>query len=199
MIMKYFRSVFADNLQEDGYVTYALENRNEEMQFGGRDGYHKVVLISGIGEVIYNHKVYKIEGVVLLITQPGFHCTWNLFSTTCSSYVCTFNDDFIKKSDLSWTKECNNYFSLNPVFTVESEEEKFIRSIFCTMTDEQTGTYQFKEELAQNKIRVLTLLALKMTPVKCEMTASRWYNPSTVSLELVELRFPEVAQILHFN
>src|SRR5215471_19260976 len=152
--MKHLRSVFADNLGEDGFAAYAVENRNGKMQFGGRDEYHKVVLISGIGEIICNHKVYKIKGAALLVTQPGVHCTWTLFNSTCPSYVCTFDDDFIKKVDLSYAKKCDNYFSLNPVFALESEEEKFIRSIFCSMTEEQTETYQFKEELAQNKICV---------------------------------------------
>jgi hypothetical protein len=198
--MKHLRSVFANNLREDGFAVYTVEERKEKMQFGGRDGYHKIALIKGIGEIRYDSKIYKFNGAVLLITQPGIHCTWTIFHTTCPSYVCTFNDDFIKKSDLSWAKKCDNYFLLNPAFVLGLEEEKFIRLIFGRMTDEQTETYQFKEELVKNKICVMTLLALRMAPVKCEtMLASRSPDLSTVSLELVELRFPAVAQVLHLN
>jgi hypothetical protein len=46
--MKHLRSVFSDNLREDGYATYAVENQTGKMQFGGRDGYHKIALIKGI-------------------------------------------------------------------------------------------------------------------------------------------------------
>jgi hypothetical protein len=198
--MKLSRSHFADHLETEGFVAYAVENRKRTMQFGGRDAYHKIALISGIGEIKYDHQVYKISGSILLITKPGINCTWYLSGTRCPSYVCTFKDDFINKSCVGWSREWDEYFSVNPVLTLGSEEEKFVRSIFCRMIDEQTATYPFKDELMQNKICVLTHLAFRMAPVK-RLNALPW-SPllsSVVLLELVELRFPAAAQVLHLN
>lgn len=198
--MKQLGVNFADSLQENGFAAYAVESRDHSMQFCGRNRYRKIVLVSGEGEINYDGRVYGVKGAALLICQPGVHCTWTLAKTMQSSYVCAFNEDFNDDCDMHWKTKCDNYFSLHPVFALEAAEERFIRTIFCRLTDQQVGTYQFKLELAQNKICVMTHLALKMAPTKRQTKlALKSYSHGSVSLELVELRFPSVAQVLHLN
>jgi hypothetical protein len=101
---------------------------------------------------------------------------------------------------LSWSEYCENYFETAPVLHLSSEQETFVRAIFCRMTEEQSKSYVFKEELIQNQLCILKHMALRMTAAKESAPPTACMRPScAVSLELVELGFPLAAQALHFN
>ena len=193
-------SPIIDQLQTEGFTVCALENQNRTMQYRGRDGYRKVALISGIGEIKYQHHVYKVNGSALLVTKAGDSCTWSVSSTSRASYVCAFNDDFLNTSCLGSNQACDQYFLSNPIFNLNPEQEQFVRTIFCRMVDEQKSDYSFKTELIQNQLCVLTHMALRMTASrKLKYSSSDSMPTAAVFLELVELGFQPAGQALHFN
>ncbi len=187
------------HLQTDGFTAYTVRNHNETMQYGGHDGYHKIVLISGIGEIKYNHHVYKVKGSALLITRPGISCTWYLSGASHVTYVCAFKKNFLNINWITSSRNCDQHFSLHPV-TLNTEQEEFVRAIFCRMIDEQKTTYAFRQELLKNQLCVLTHTAFRMVASrKCVHSRLVTKPTAAVSLELVEFGFPLVGQVLHFN
>jgi len=189
-----------DHLQSDGFTVYTVENHKGIIQYQGRDGYRKVALISGVGQINYDHNIYKINGSVLLVANAGVRCTWSLSSAHHTSYVCAFTEDFLHDSCLGSNKECDQYFVSNPVFSLNSDQEKFVGAIFGRMIEEKKTDYAFKSELMQNQICVLTHMAFRMVPSTKSLSSSS--NPSSIAavyLELIEVGFPPVGQLLYFN
>jgi AraC family transcriptional regulator, transcriptional activator of pobA len=192
-------SSIIDLLKRDGFTVYALKNR-KGIQYAGRDGYHKVVLISGIGVIKYNSRVYKINGSVLLVTSPGVGCTWCLSTTNFVAYVCAFKKNFLNTNCIRWSQDCDDHFSLYPVFNLNAEQEKFVKSIFCRMIEEQKITYAFKKELMKNQLCILTHMALRMTASRKIAHSSLCPKPTAaIIFELVEIGFSPIGQIIHFN
>ena len=188
------------SLKQNGFTTYAVEAHGAPRQYQGRDTYHKLLLISGIGEIEYGDTFYRINGSVLLFTKPNVRCRWSVSVAHDSTYICAFNNDFLDSECLSWSKHCENYFETAPVLQLGFEEETFVRAIFCRMMEEQSRSYVFKEELIQNQLCILKHVALRMTAARESVPPMVGMRPSCcVSLELVELGFPLAAQLLHFN
>lgn len=188
------------SLTQNGFTTYAVESHGAPRQYQGRDTYHKLLLISGVGEIEYGDTFYHINGSVLLFTKPTVRCRWSLSEAHDSTYICAFNNDFLDSECLSWNEHFASYFETAPVLHLSSQEETFVRAIFCRMTEEQKSSYAFKEELIQNQLCILKHMALRMTAARESVSPSACVRLScAVSLELVELGFPLPAQALHFN
>lgn len=192
-------SHFVDHLRYNGFIAYAIENPEKTALYGGKDGCHKIFLLSGVGEIHYDHQVYKIEGSVLLISKPGSRCQWQLSKTNHPPYVCVFEEDFLETSSIGWTHQCDQFYSCKPVFSLSLEQETFVRSIFCRMIDEQRTSYPFKAELLQSQICILIHTAHQMIPLNTIVSSGFAPFSSAAFLELIELRFPLQGQILHFN
>ena len=189
-----------DRLQMDGFVAYQVENHPETARYEGRDGYHKIALISGMGEIKYDRHIHKVNGSVLVVTKPGISCTWSLSYMSSPVYVCVYNEDFINTSCFSFSKKCDELFSSSAVFNLNSEQETFVRSLFSQMIGENNRSYPFKEDLRQNQLCVLTHLALRMVPLTKAVSESSCPSPlAAVYLELIEIGFPPSGQALHFN
>ena len=189
-----------DSLKVNGFTAYVVESHETLTQYQGRDAYHKILFISGIGKIEYDDAVYEIQGPVLLFTKPGVSCSWSLSKSHHSTYICAFNNEFLDSECISWSEHCESYFTSTPVFHLNAEQENFIMAIFCRMVEEQKGSYTFKEELIQNQLCILKHMALRMTAAKKSVRPTACLEPQcAVSLELVELGFPPSGQALHFN
>lgn len=188
------------SLKQNGFITYAVESHGAPRQYQGRDTYHKMLLISGIGEIEYGDTFFDINGPVLLFNNPTVRCRWSLSEAHHSTYICAFNNNVLDSECLTWNEHCENYFETAPVLNLSPEEETFVRTIFCRMTEEQRSFYAFKEELIQNQLCILKHMALRMTAARESVSPMACMRPPwAVSLELVELGFPLAAQALHFN
>lgn len=188
------------SLKQHGFTTYVVESHRACRHYQGRDTYHKMLLISGVGEIEYGNTSYLFNGSVLVFTKPGVRCRWFLSEAHDPTYICAFNSDFVDSECLSWNEYCEHYFETAPVLRLSSEQETFVRAIFCRMIEEQSKSYVFKEELMQNQLCILKHMALRMKPAKESLSKMARTSPSCcVSLELVELGFPLAAQSLHFN
>ena len=188
------------SLKENGFTAYAIESHGGPAQYRGRDSYYKILLISGMGEIEYGDSLYHINGPVLFFTNPAVNCRWSLSKAHHSIYICAFSNDFMDSECLSWNEDCENYFAYAPVLHLNADQENFVQAMFCRMVEEQKSAYTFKEELIQNQLCVLKHMALRMTAAKkSTRSAVRAMPSAAVSLELVELGFPLVAQALHLN
>ena len=114
-----------------------------------------MLLISGVGEIEYGDTSYHFNGSVLVFTKPSVRCRWSLSEGHDSTYICAFNSDFVDSKCLSWNEYCENYLETAPVLHLSSEQETFVRAIFCRMIEEQSKSYVFKEELIQNQLCIL--------------------------------------------
>jgi AraC family transcriptional regulator, transcriptional activator of pobA len=189
-----------DSLKQNGFTTYAVEPNDAPTQYQGRDAYYKILFISGIGEIEYDDAIYHIDGPVLLFTNPAVTCRWSLSKAHHATYICALNNDILTSACLNWSENGKFYFKSAPVFHLSSEKADFVRAIFCRMVEEQKSLYSFKEELIQNQLCVLKHMAFQMIVARKSVYSSVCAIPlSAVSLELVELGFPLVAQALHFN
>jgi AraC family transcriptional activator of pobA len=191
---------YSDYLLTEGFRVYAVKNHKGTLQYGGRDTYRKIAFISGIGEIRYDDRVYKINGPVLLFTQPDIHCTWCLSDASRVGYVCAFKNDFLDTTFPGAAQEFDEYFFNNRVFILNSEQESLVRSIFCRMIGEQRENYAFKEELIQNQICILTHTAYRMKAAILDPAPSDCTSPiAAVFLELIGMEFLPAGQVLHFN
>jgi hypothetical protein len=199
-IMKYSEYAFIENIQKENFGAYSMQSRNDINQFEGFDEFHKLIFISGSGEIRIENKLYTFEGPVLMITKPGIHSTWSVSNMKSPSYICRYNENFLNHKDLNCLKKWDKHFTKNPVLGIEPNDEAFIRSIFYRLTDEQARFSRYKSELAENKICIITHLALRMMPVKCSTSSAlHSFNHSAVSLELMAFGFPPSEQVLYFN
>ena len=191
---------FIDYIQTDGFRAYAVENHKGTVQYGGRDTYRKIVFISGVGEIKYDHHVYKINGPLLLFTRPDINCTWCLSDTSSVVYVCAFKNDFLNTACVGAAQECDKYFLKKPAFILNSDQERFVRSIFSRMIDEQRANYLFRGELIQNQICILTHMTHRMIDaIPAPVTSSCTTPIAAGFLELLGMEFPPAGQVLHFN
>lgn len=189
-----------DSLGINGFTAYLVEPHGTQTQYRGRDAYYKMLLISGSGEIDYDHAIYQIQGPVLLFTKPGVSCSWSLSNSHRPTYICAFNSDFVDSGCINWSEHCEAHFTATPVFILNAEQENFISALFCRMVEEQKTSYAYKEELIQNQLCVLKHIALRMTAATKSVRPTACVMPScAVSLELVELGFPLAGQALHFN
>lgn len=189
-----------DSLGINGFTAYALATHCTQTRYRGRDAYHKMLLISGIGEIEYDDAFYQIQGPALLFAKPGVSCSWSLSTCHRSTYLCAFNNDFSDSGCISWSEHSKKHFTAAPVFLLNAEQENFIRAIFCRMVEEQKTSYAFKEELIQNQLCVLKHMAFRMKAARKSVRQTPCVMPScAVSLELVEVGFPLAGQALHFN
>ena len=188
------------SLKQHGFTTYVVESHGARRQYQGRDTYHKMLLISGVGEIEYGDTSYYFNGSVLVFTKPSVRCRWSLSEGHDSTYICAFNSNIVDSKCLDWNEYCENCFEIAPVVRLSSKQETFVRAIFCRMIEEQCISYVFKEELIRNQLCILKHMALRMKPAKESLPTMAGTSPSCcVSLELVELGFPFAAQLLHFN
>lgn len=190
-----------DSLKKNGFTAYAVECEGAPVEFRGRDDYHKMLLISGIGEIQFNDAIYPISGPALLFSQPAMRCRWSLSKPCQPIYVCAFDNNILNWECVKWSERCETYFSSAPLFHLNGEQANFITAIFCRMVEEQKSSYVFKHNLIQNQLCVLKHMALRMTTAARES-----FSPAPVAiasrvvlLELVELGFPRPAQALHLN
>jgi AraC family transcriptional regulator, transcriptional activator of pobA len=189
-----------DSLKKNGFTAYVVESHWTRTQYRGRDAYHKMLFISGIGQIEYDDAIYHINGSVLLFTKPTSSCRWSLSNPHHSTYVCAFDNHFVDSECTSWSELCVGYFASTPLFHLNAGQENLIKAIFCRMVEEQKSSYAFKDELINNHLCVLKHMALRMTAVTKSVCSIRCASPScVVLLELVESGFPLAGQALHLN
>src|SRR5688572_19245549 len=114
MIEGMFR--MSDSLRKNGFSAYVVEAAGTSAEYKGRDAYHKILLISGTGEIEYDNACYQVNGSVLLFTKPAIRCRWSLSTPYQSTYICAFDNDFLESECLRWSERCESFLSSTPLF-----------------------------------------------------------------------------------
>ena len=180
---------------------WAIEGRNEVVQTHSRKAFYKISLLSGRGVIQYESHHFEVNGSTLLLSMPGTVCYWKLISTEHPSFTTIFTEDFLDKSCFHGVAESQLFQSDQvPVFKPDPEQTKFLASVFRIMIGEQNSLYRFKSELMQNHICLLLHSALRMKPAQPCMEAKALASTlTTLFVELVEMQFSPVAQLVHYN
>ncbi|WP_228454004.1 helix-turn-helix domain-containing protein [Chryseobacterium fistulae] len=168
---------------------HQMENGGS-VTFGRRD-FFKICIISGKSKIHYADKSFEILEHGLLFTNPQIPYEWEVIGGLQEGFTCIFTESFfegfgdIKKYPVF---QLGGY----PVYELTQEEHKSLTQIFLQMQEENTSTFEFKNDVLKNLVFQLIHLALKIRPstslsLEKNNAAKRI---TTLFMSLLENQFP---------
>jgi AraC family transcriptional regulator, transcriptional activator of pobA len=191
---------FIDPFNTIGFSAHKEEKPEVNVLYQGREAYYRLLLLSGVGEINYEHKTYQFDGPLLVISKPGTHCSWRFSQVKSQSFVCIFKEEFLNSGCFNWVDQSEVLFLSTPIFILTIEQESFVGALFCRIVEEQKTSYSFKNDLIQNQICILMHTAFRIVPSKKLVPSPFSLSfSSVVFLELIERQFLSAGQVLHLN
>lgn len=156
-----------------------------------RRDYFKISLIIGKNKVHYADKIVEIEKQVLFFANPQVPYNWEQLEEQQTGFFCVFTEAFFHQ--FGNLKEYP-VFKPNgsPVFAIDDEQVKKIKSIFQQMITEINSDYTYKYDVLRNLVFELIHSAMKMQPANISVTqhSNASSRISSLFLELLERQFP---------
>ncbi|RKR09158.1 AraC family transcriptional regulator [Flavobacterium sp. 90] len=156
-----------------------------------RKDYFKISLIIGKNKVHYADKVVEIENQALFFANPQIPYNWEQLEEQQTGFFCVFTEAFFHQ--FGNLKEYP-VFKPNgsPVFAIDDEQVKRIKSIFEQMITEINSDYTYKYDVLRNLVFDLIHSAMKMQPANISVTqhSNASSRISSLFLELLERQFP---------
>jgi AraC-like DNA-binding protein len=156
-----------------------------------RRDYFKISLIIGKNKVHYADKVVEIENQALFFANPQIPYNWEQLEEQQTGFFCVFTEAFFHQ--FGNLKEYP-VFKPNgsPVFAIDDEQVKRIKSIFEQMITEINSDYTYKYDVLRNLVFDLIHSAMKMQPANISVTqhSNASSRISSLFLELLERQFP---------
>jgi AraC family transcriptional activator of pobA len=164
--------------------------RAKPIPYSRRD-YFKISLIIGKNKVHYADKVVEIEKQALFFANPQIPYNWEQLDEPQTGFFCVFTEAFFHQ--FGNLKEYP-VFKPNgsPVFAIDDEQVKRIKTIFEQMIAEINSDYTYKYDVLRNLVFELIHSAMKLQPANISVTQHS-NAPSRISslfLELLERQFP---------
>jgi AraC family transcriptional activator of pobA len=156
-----------------------------------RRDYFKISLIIGKNKVHYADKIVEIEKQVLFFANPQVPYNWEQLEEQQTGFFCVFTEAFFHQ--FGNLKEYP-VFKPNgsPVFAIDDEQVKKIKSIFEQMITEINSDYTYKYDVLRNLVFELIHSAMKLQPANISVTqhSNASSRISSLFLELLERQFP---------
>lgn len=156
-----------------------------------RRDYFKISLIIGKNKVHYADKIVEIEKQVFFFANPQVPYNWEQLEEQQTGFFCVFTEAFFHQ--FGNLKEYP-VFKPNgsPVFAIDDEQVKKIKSIFQQMITEINSDYTYKYDVLRNLVFELIHSAMKMQPANISVTqhSNASSRISSLFLELLERQFP---------
>lgn len=195
-----FNSKYQIRLRGSGITVYSLENFINVLNNYNQDDSYKIILLSGSGMVTCSGRSVAISDSALLVTKPNVSCSWILEGGRIPSFVCLIAREFFNSSFFNWVSQSDLFSSDEPrVYSLTSEQFRFLRSLFQKMIDTQKSDYTLKAELIQDQICVMLHTALRLRPSDNYLITLPTLFQVVRYVEFVEMMFPPKAQVIHLN
>lgn len=128
-----------------------------------RSDFYKISLITGKGVLQIKDEYIDIDGTVLIFFNPTVPYYWQSLSEERPSHYCYFdnhfqakllNKDYFQKSALFMP-------GTSPVFNLDEQQARDIRSVFESMSQEIQSDYHHKYDLLATYLQLLLQKAFK--------------------------------------
>ncbi|MCV9927053.1 helix-turn-helix domain-containing protein [Flavobacterium sp. LS1R49] len=182
-----------NDLKLKGFKVYEVKSGINSVPTYNRRDFYKICINTSKSLIHYADRGIETDGTILFFGNPHIPYSWEIKSPSHNGYACVFTEDFIKKQDRSQSLNESPLFKIGgtPIFTLTTEQEVFIASMFKKMLSEQDTDYIFKDDLIRNYINLIIHEALKMQPTenffKHKNASSRI---TSLFIELLERQFP---------
>jgi AraC family transcriptional activator of pobA len=180
-------------LKLKGVKVYEIEPAVNPVPSYSRRDFYKICLVSGNSLVHYADKSIEFNGPVLFFANPHIPYSSELLAKEQHGFACLFTEDFLKANERSDSLQQSPLFKIGgtPVFSLNSEQEAFMTTIFQKMMAEQSTDYLFKNDLIRNYIHLIIHEALRMQPVENFIQyKSASARTTSLFLDLLERQFP---------
>lgn len=181
------------DLKRNGFKVYEVSAAKSGAPVYNRRDFYKVCVLNSKCIIHYADKSVQLDGAYLFFANPRVPYSSELLSETQSGYACLFSEDFLAVNERSESLQGSPLFNVGgkPVFSLNDQQEAFIKTIFKKMLEEQGTDYLYKNDLVRNYIHLLVHEALKMQPaenyIKHKNASSR---TTSLFLDLLERQFP---------
>jgi AraC family transcriptional regulator, transcriptional activator of pobA len=184
---------YNSELKLKGFKVYETNIKDKVGHIYSRKDFYKINISTGKYIFHYADKSFETDKTFLFFANPHVPYSCEVIAPTQNGYTCLFAEEFLKASDRSESLQQSPLFRIGgtPILQLNSEQKKYITSIFQRMLVEQDANYAFKDELIRNHINLIIHEALKMEPSE-NLTKSRnaAERITAVFLELLERQFP---------
>ena len=184
---------YNSELKLKGFKVYETSINDKVGHIYSRKDFYKINISTGKYIFHYADKSFETDKTFLFFANPHVPYSCEVIAPTQNGYTCLFAEEFLKASDRSESLQQSPLFRIGgtPILQLNSEQKKYITSIFQRMLVEQDANYAFKDELIRNHINLIIHEALKIEPSE-NLTKSRSAAEriTAVFLELLERQFP---------
>lgn len=145
----------------------SLKENIDQCNIPQRKLFYKIILMNGEAQYNCNGYVNNISGKTIVFIHPLIKSSFYSADNEFSAKYCMFNDSFLNGT--SKFKLMNfPLFSTNNVYIQNLSEERYryLLSRFREIKDECNSSYEFKEQLIQNKIFDIIHYVLKLNDNK---------------------------------
>ncbi|GAA0559238.1 AraC family transcriptional regulator [Chitinophaga japonensis] len=157
-----------------------------------RRDFFKIMLFRGDNVFHYGNKSIPISGNTLLFFHPLVPYTYDPLTSDSSGYFCVFKNEFFQESLRLDLGELPLFTTgSQPVFSLDDERTREVKSIFEKIIKEFDTDYVYKYELIKNYVSELFYLAMKLQPANNPLKHGDGATRITsVFTELLERQFP---------
>ena len=185
-------------LKSDGVRIYSIADNPAVTQLYSRTLFYKICLLSGRGFVCVDGHVVAFDGTVLLVHKPGAVSSWKFDACYEQSYVAVYTSEFFNVGCFRWVEQCALFSSFPGLaFHLTLQQSNFFSCVFRKLVAEQ-GVATRRE--VQNQISMLLHAMLQLTPAE-KLTYMEGFptGSSVLLMELAEMQFPPLTQVLYLN
>lgn len=181
------------DLKLKGFKVYEVSNDVSAIPTYNRRDFYKICINTSKSLIHYADRGIETDGTILFFGNPHIPYSWEIISPAYNGYACVFTEEFLKANDRSESLHESPLFKIGgtPIFSLSSEQEVFVASLFKRMIEEQETDYVFKDDLIRNYINLIIHESMKMQPTenffKHKNASSRI---TSLFLELLERQFP---------
>jgi len=156
-----------------------------------RRSFFKISLVTGHSKIHYADKCIKVNGSIMVFTNPMVPYHWEIISEKQTGYICIFTEAFFSR--FGSIKEYPVFQSADTaVIPLNSTEALFYNELFLKMLTELQSDYVYKYDLLRNLLMSMIHEAQKMQPAMGSIhTGSNAAEKiTTLFTELLERQFP---------
>jgi AraC family transcriptional activator of pobA len=180
-------------LKLKGFKVYETSITDKVGHIYSRKDFYKINISTGKYIFHYADKSFETDKTFLFIANPHIPYSCEVIEPKQNGYTCLFAEEFLKASNRSESLHQSPLFRIGgtPILRLNSEQKKYVTSIFQRMLLEQATSYAYKDELIRNHINLIIHEALKMEPSEIlAKTKGAAERITAVFLELLERQFP---------
>jgi AraC-like DNA-binding protein len=158
-----------------------------------RRGYYKINLCKGRGLLYTEKGEVQIDKPALFFSSPIHKFGWRNISREQQGFVCLFNELYIKADLRNGLRKLNGLFKdeVYPFIELTDKQYALLYNYFHIMSDEYNGTFEYKEEIIQNMLRLIVYTAIKIRQTNhVASKAQKQHVLVTCFLDMLDTQFP---------